>query len=82
MENLFGVPDGEAMPFFIKYILNRWNVSLLGLEGKWMKNELDVLMNLHKNRNAKQREIAKATGLSLGNINIIISNLYYLVVTT
>ncbi|MCX7843059.1 MAG: winged helix-turn-helix transcriptional regulator [Clostridia bacterium] len=40
-----------------------------------MENELQILNNIEKNNNATQRDIAKNTGLSLGNVNILIKRL-------
>lgn len=40
-----------------------------------MNNELQILDNLNKNANAKQRDISKKTGISLGNVNILIKRL-------
>jgi DNA-binding MarR family transcriptional regulator len=40
-----------------------------------MENEFRVLSNIEKNKNATQREIARNTGLSLGNVNILIQRL-------
>ena len=41
-----------------------------------MHNELRVLQNLAKTDNATQRDIANYTGISLGNVNIIIKRLF------
>jgi len=40
-----------------------------------MENELLILNTIEKNNNATQREIAKNTGISLGNVNILIKRL-------
>lgn len=40
-----------------------------------MENEFQILSNLLRNDNATQRELAKNTGLSLGNVNILIKRL-------
>ena len=40
-----------------------------------MENELQILTNIEKNQNATQRDIAKNTGMSLGNVNILIKRL-------
>lgn len=40
-----------------------------------MENEFNILNNIDKNKNATQREIAKSTGMSLGNVNILIKRL-------
>ena len=40
-----------------------------------MQNELKILDTIEKNNNATQREIAKNTGMSLGNVNILIKRL-------
>ncbi len=40
-----------------------------------MKNELSVLLNINNDGNTTQRDIAKSTGMSLGNVNILIKRL-------
>ena len=40
-----------------------------------MENELQILNNIEKNRKATQRDIARVTGMSLGNVNILIKRL-------
>lgn len=40
-----------------------------------MENEFQILKNIEKNKNATQRDIAKSTGMSLGNVNILIKRL-------
>lgn len=40
-----------------------------------MENELQILNSIEKNENATQRMIARNTGLSLGNVNILIKRL-------
>ncbi|MEN8907834.1 MAG: winged helix-turn-helix transcriptional regulator [Clostridiales bacterium] len=40
-----------------------------------MKNELEILKWLEKNKNITQRDISNRTGISLGNVNITINKL-------
>ncbi len=40
-----------------------------------MQNEVEILNNIEKNKNSTQRDIAKNTGMSLGNVNILIKRL-------
>ena len=40
-----------------------------------MENEFQILKNIERNKNATQRDIAKSTGMSLGNVNILIKRL-------
>lgn len=40
-----------------------------------MENELQILNNIEKNKNATQRDIAMSTGMSLGNVNMLIKRL-------
>lgn len=40
-----------------------------------MKSELNVLRNINNDGNTTQRDIAKITGMSLGNVNILIKRL-------
>ena len=40
-----------------------------------MGNEIQILNSIEKNSNSTQRDIAKNTGLSLGNVNILIKRL-------
>lgn len=40
-----------------------------------MENELQILNNIEKNKNTTQRDLAKNTGMSLGNVNILIKRL-------
>ncbi|MGI6778258.1 MAG: winged helix-turn-helix transcriptional regulator [Acetivibrionales bacterium] len=40
-----------------------------------MESELRILNTIEKNNSATQREIAKSTGMSLGNVNILIKRL-------
>ena len=40
-----------------------------------MENEFQILKNIERNKNATQRDLAKSTGMSLGNVNILIKRL-------
>jgi DNA-binding MarR family transcriptional regulator len=40
-----------------------------------MENEFQILDNIEKNKNVTQRDIARNTGMSLGNVNILIKRL-------
>ncbi|OPZ94683.1 MAG: hypothetical protein BWY74_00375 [Firmicutes bacterium ADurb.Bin419] len=39
-----------------------------------MENELQILQNIQKSSFITQRDISKLTGISLGNVNLIIKN--------
>lgn len=49
-----------------------FGVYMLGVQ---MKNELSVLIKINKDGNTTQRDIAKTTGMSLGNVNVLIKRL-------
>ena len=40
-----------------------------------MENEFQILKNIERNKNTTQRDLAKSTGMSLGNVNILIKRL-------
>lgn len=40
-----------------------------------MENELQILNSIEKNEYATQRDLAKSTGMSLGNVNLLIKRL-------
>jgi len=65
---------GEAMPEWLhKQITIRFQP--INIWSGQMQNELQVLNNIEKNQKATQRDIARNTGLSLGNVNILIKRL-------
>lgn len=58
-----------------QFIVNLLNTIISREVKLYMENELEILRNIEKNKYATQREIAKNTGLSLGNVNILIKRL-------